>query len=317
MPTAPRRRRRARPEGYGPVGRSAWLDVDWPAHTRRVAVDGRQVNLVDIGGGPATPLLLVHGLAGSWQNWLENIPRFAASRRVVALDLPGFGRSEMPAETISIPGYGQLLGALLDVLGVQRADVVGHSMGGFVSAELALQLPDRVARLVLVSAAGLTVQEPASQRRVARMRRAERLLAFWGAWLATRSDVLAARRRSRRLVLGLAMHRPDLLPGRLLAEQLRASGTPGYFDALSALASYPISHRLGEIAAPTLIVWGALDRIVPVKDAYEFSRLIPGSQRLIFEQTGHMPMIERPQAFNDAVEEFLAGRSPAAPAASP
>ena len=101
------------------------------------------------------------------------------------------------------------------------------------------------------------------------------------------------------------MHRPDLLPGRLLAEQLRASGTPGYFDALSALSSYPIRHRLPEIAAPALIVWGALDRIVPVKDAYEFSRLIPDSRRLILEATGHLPMIERPAAFNDALDEFL------------
>ena len=306
MATAPRRRRRAKPEGYGPVGRSAWLDVDWAAHTRQVEVDGARVNLVDIGGGPRVPLLLVHGLAGSWQNWLETIPAFTASRRVVALDLPGFGRSDMPLEPISIPGYGRLLDRLLDVLEVEHADVVGHSMGGFVSAELALQAPARIGRLVLVSAAGLTVQEPAAQRRVARMRRAERLLAFWGAWLATRSDVLAARRRARRLVLGLAMYRPDLLPGRLLAEQLRASGTPGYFDALGALASYPIRHRLGEISAPTLIVWGAMDRIVPVKDAYEFSQLIPGSERLIFEETGHMPMIERPAAFNAAVEEFLA-----------
>jgi len=269
------------------------------------------VNLVDIGHGDGTPLLLVHGLAGSWQNWLENIPRFAASRRVVALDLPGFGRSQMPAQRISIPGYGRLVAELLETLRISCADVVGHSLGGFISAELAIGVPAVIGRLVLVSAAGLTVQEPAAQRRVARMRRAERLLAFWGAWLATRSDVLAARRRSRRLVLGLAMYRPDLLPGRLLAEQLRASGTTGYFDALSALASYPIRDRLAEIAAPTLVVWGALDRIVPVKDAYEFSRLIPGAQRLIFEQTGHMPMIERPAAFNDALEEFLSGGSPA------
>lgn len=312
MPTAPRRRRRARPEGYGPVGRSPWLDIDWPGHIRQLAVDGRQVNLVDIGGGAAAPLLFVHGLAGSWQNWLETIPAFTASRRVVALDLPGFGRSQMPAGPISIQGYGRVLEGVLDGLGIERADVVGHSMGGFVSAELALQSPARIGRLVLVSAAGLTVQEPAAQRRVARMRRAERLLAFWGAWLATRSDVLAARRRSRRLVLGLAMYRPDLLPGRLLAEQLRASGTPGYFDALSALSSYPIRHRLPEITAPTLILWGALDRIVPVKDAYEFSRLIPTAQRLIFEETGHMPMIERPAAFNDALERFLSGASPAA-----
>jgi pimeloyl-ACP methyl ester carboxylesterase len=305
MPNAPRRRRRARPEGYGPVGRSPWLDVHWDAHTRHVEVAGRRVNVVDIGRGDTTPIVFVHGLAGSWHNWLETIPAFARGRRVVAFDLPGFGRSEMPAEPITVPGYGRFVDQLLDAVGVGRAVVVGHSMGGFIGAEVAIQFPARVERLVLVAAAGLTVQEPEAQRRVERMRRVERLLAFWGAWLATRSDVLASRRRSRRLVLGLAMHRPDLIPGRLVAEQLRASGTPGYFPALTALAKYPIRHRLPEIGAPTLIVWGALDRIVPVKDAYEFSRLIPGARRVIFEETGHMPMIERPAAFNAELDAFL------------
>src|SRR4051812_36608046 len=85
---------------YGPQGRSEWLDVDWSEHLRWVEVGGRPVNVCELGQGP--PLVLVHGHSGTWQNWLENIPHFARSHRVVAPDLPGFGYSPMPAEEISI-----------------------------------------------------------------------------------------------------------------------------------------------------------------------------------------------------------------------
>src|SRR3954471_18788672 len=89
------------PGPYGPTGRSAWMDVDWRAHLRFVEVAGRRGNAVDTGEG-APPIVFIHGLAGSWQNWLENIPHFAAAgHRVVAFDLPGFGASELPADKVS------------------------------------------------------------------------------------------------------------------------------------------------------------------------------------------------------------------------
>src|SRR4051812_1322825 len=91
---------------------AAWMGVDWPSLTRRVEVLGRQVNVVDTGpvaGSDAPPLVFVHGLGGLWQNWLLNIPPFMGRHRCVALDLPGFGGSEMPAEPISIQGYGRVV----------------------------------------------------------------------------------------------------------------------------------------------------------------------------------------------------------------
>jgi pimeloyl-ACP methyl ester carboxylesterase len=86
-------------DAYGPVGRSEWMDIDWQQHLRWVRVEDRWINLVDIGEGPV--LLFVHGLSGCWQNWLENIPFFARDHRVIAIDLPGFGESEMPAKKIT------------------------------------------------------------------------------------------------------------------------------------------------------------------------------------------------------------------------
>src|SRR6185312_14266858 len=110
-------------------------------------------NYVDLGSGDREPVVLVHGLAGQWQNWLENIPRIAQERRVVALDLPGFGLTPEPRDGITIPGYGSFVQAFCDALGLGEVAMVGNSMGGYIAAEVAIQFPSRVSRLVLVSAA--------------------------------------------------------------------------------------------------------------------------------------------------------------------
>ena len=144
-------------DAYGPVGRSEWMDVDWQPHLRWVRVEGRWMNLVDIGEGPV--VLMIHGLSGCWQNWLENIPFFARDHRVIAIDLPGFGESEMPEKKISISPLRRHVDALLDALEIDEpVRLIGNSMGGFIGAELAIRYPQRIERLVLVAAAGLSVE---------------------------------------------------------------------------------------------------------------------------------------------------------------
>src|SRR3982074_1211538 len=120
------------PNVYGSAGRSPWLDVDGRKHQRWVSVNGQPVNTIDLGEGP--PLVFVHGLAGSWPNWLEQLPLLADGHRVVALDLPGFGDSPMPSEEISIAGYARLLDRLLGERGIDAAAVVGNSSGGVIAA---------------------------------------------------------------------------------------------------------------------------------------------------------------------------------------
>ena len=290
---------------YGPVGRPPWLDVDWRAQQRWVEVEGRPVNTVDMGSGP--PLVLVHGLSGSWPNWLEQIPVFAASHRVIAVDLPGFGHSPMPRDEISISSYARILDGLLGQLGVGAAAFVGNSMGGFISAELAIAFPQRVERLVLVSAAGLsTHQEWRAELAMPGLRRAERILAASTAWFATRSDALMRRPRLREAALNLVVRHPTRLPAYLAAEQVRGAGKPGFTQALAATIGYDLHERFVEIACPTLIVWGENDWLISVGDADVFAELIPGSRRVIFEDTGHMAMLERPAAFNALLRDFLA-----------
>jgi pimeloyl-ACP methyl ester carboxylesterase len=282
---------------------ASWLEIDWRVHQRREKVEGRWLNLIDIGSGPV--VLLVHGLAGCWQNWLENISSLAVDYRVIAIDLPGFGESEMPARPISISGYARTLDALCDALELDTVRVVGNSMGGFVAAELAIRSPARVEALCLVAAAGLSVERARADRSRGVRHRIENLLFFYTAWLAGKFPSLALRPRVRRWMLGLIVAHPEALPGPLIAEQVRGIAKPGFDAALEALTRYPIRDRLGEIACPTLIVWGDEDRLVPPSDAAEFEWLIAGSRKLTYEDTGHAPMLERPERFNADLRAFL------------
>jgi pimeloyl-ACP methyl ester carboxylesterase len=292
------------PGDYGPSGRSPWLDVDWRTHQRWVTVGGRRANVIELGSGP--PIVFIHGLSGSWQNWLEQLPVFAREHRVITFDLPGFGSSEMPSEKISISGYARWVDALLGQLRVESGAVVGNSMGGFIGAELAIQFPARVEQLVLVSAAGLTIENQIPAPVLTALRTFETRLGAYTGWLASRSEALTRRPRSRELIFGVVAHRAGKLPGPLVAEQVRGSGKPGFVPALDALTQYPIRNRLGEIACPTLIVWGTHDMLVPARDADEFERLIPNARKVVWPETGHVAMLERPEAFNRLLAAFLA-----------
>jgi len=290
-------------DGYGPSGRSEWMNVDWRAHRRFVEVAGETINVVEIGGGPA--IVFVHGLAGSWTNWLENMCEFARDHRVVALDLPGFGASQLTCEPISIPGYAALLDGLCDVLEIERAVFVGNSMGGLVCADLALRRPARVQRLCLVSAAGISIQKLSLEPLLTALVPLERVVSFYGGLVASQSRRLAKRPRLRLFTLLHAFAHPDRLPAPLAAEVIAGAGRPGLMPGLRSMSAYPIRDRIGAIACPTLIVWGARDRLVPVRDADEFERRIPGARKIIYADTGHVPQIERPACFNEDLRAFL------------
>ena len=295
--------RTAPDENYADGDDSTWTSVDWPSMTRSVRIEGREVNVVDTGGnGPA--IVFVHGLGGMWQNWLLNIPAFMGSRRVIAPDLPGFGESEMPAEEISIKGYARILDGLLEELGVASAVFVGNSMGGFVSAELALSFHTRVERLVLVSAAGLSIETYRRQPLLTGAR-------IWGAtatWAGARGQAVVTRPRMRRIGMQLLVRYPERLSPELTYELVRGTGKPGFIPALKALLSYSYREHLSRIEVPTLVVWGRNDMLVPRGDARKYVELIGDNcRREMFEDTGHLPMLERPTRFNELLRGFLAG----------
>jgi pimeloyl-ACP methyl ester carboxylesterase len=182
--------------------------------------------------------------------------------------------------------------------------VVGHSMGGFVGTELALQFPTRVERLVLVSAAGISQENVAREPVLA----VARMLAAGAAHAAAYQDTLVRRPRLRRLALQGVVRYPERLSPALTRELFQGAGKPGFMPALEALMDYSFRDRLCKIRIPVLVVWGEYDLLVPVQDADEYARLIGrNARKVIFTDTGHAPGIERPSRFDALLAEFLAG----------
>lgn len=289
-------------DDYGVSDTPDWRGVDWPAHQHRIAVAGTEVNYVDIGSGDQHPIVFVHGLGGQWQNWLENIPRFAQERRVIVPDLPGFGASPMPPDRITIEYYGRVLADLCERLDLGPCVVVGNSMGGYIAAELAIVHPELVERLMLVSAAGVSQMDVA----VRPMMAITKAIAYSTAFNAARLRPVARRPRLRHWALLLVARYPAALASDLAFEGLMSgTGRPGFVDAMRACLEYDFRDRLPGIGCPTLVVWGDKDMTIPVADADKYTDLIPGSRKLILEDTGHVSMAERPVTFNDHLAEFL------------
>jgi len=287
---------------YGVSDRPDWRSVPWRSRLRAVTVDGRRVHVVDSGHGIGAPVVLIHGLGGRWQSWLETIPRVAAQRRVVALDLPGFGLSQPPREPISIPRYARTVERVCELLGLDRVVVVGNSMGGFVAAELALRFPARVERLVLVSAAAVSIGDfnplPA--------------MLLVGALARTPLGspegmrALIGRRHARHLAFANLVRHPTLIDGAMLWELVGGRGAPALRDAVRATMTHDIRGEVTALDAPTLIVHGREDMLVPVADSQWLAQRLPHAQLEVFEDTGHLVMVERPVRFNDALLRFAA-----------
>src|SRR5215216_6880957 len=204
-PASPWRYRDA-DDDYGATASPDWRATDWSNELKSVEVDGTPMNYVDVGSGDEDPVVLVHGLGGQWQNWLENIPRLAQDRRVVAMDLPGFGLTPEAEddEDITITRYGRWVNELADRLGLGKVDLVGNSMGGYIAAEVAIQFPERVSRLVLVSAAGISSAEVIQ----APILTLGRMAAGLASNSVTRHRKLAARPLTRHASLALVARHP-------------------------------------------------------------------------------------------------------------
>ncbi len=272
-------------DGPDPYGNPdpEWLRIDWRQHLRTVNVGGAEVTYVDYGESEPgeLELLLVHGLSGSWQNWLETIPHFGRTRRVVALDLPAFGHTRTPAWDLTIENYGRFLHDFREAVGVGDCCVVGNSMGGFIAAEGAIKRPDRFEKLVLVSAAG--VSSVAVRREPAKV--IARMLAASAPLTVKLQERTFRRPGIRATLFSGVFRRPEELRPELLWEQfVHGALAEGFLDSLTNLLGYDILDRLEEVEVPALIVWGRNDRIVPPDDAAEWSERLSNSRTEIFDE---------------------------------
>jgi pyruvate dehydrogenase E2 component (dihydrolipoamide acetyltransferase) len=260
------------------------------AQSQTVSVGAGQLRVVVQGDGDEVVLLL-HGFGGDAENWQFNLPALAAGRRVIAPDLLGHGSSTKDVGA----GLATLVEAATELLGaqdVERAHVIGHSMGGLVAAQMALQAPERVASLTLVAPVGFGPE-------------------INGDYVD--GFVTAESRRDLKPVLQLLFADESLVTRQLVDEVLRYKRLDGVSDALGRLRdelfpggaqSRSVAQELEAAEMPLLIVWGAQDRVLPAAQAEH----APGGARVtIVEGAGHSPQLEAAGEFNRLVEEFLAG----------
>lgn len=282
-----------------PVWTSDWTTVAWDQHVERVFDGARVINFIDIGEGPL--VLLVHGLGGSWQSWLENILVLAREFRVVAVDLPGFGESTRLPEGRLFPMYGDALRAVIDRIGADSAHVVGHSFGGLVSQSFAVSHPDRVRTLTLVDAGGV----PLAGLRLAVIMGAMRVVRLL---LSSRrlSLVIARNGPLRRALLRPMVKDPRRISREFALQTLPRMATTGFLDAVRLGSEAVMLARPEEVSVPTMVMWGDADRLLPPWIAADIRSRLPDGQVRLFD-AGHCPMFEEPVTFNQVLVEFLRG----------
>lgn len=276
-----------------------WTAIEWRPFIHDAVIDGRHLRFVDYGSGPA--LVLLHGMGASWQWWLENIPALAHRHRVIAVDLPGFGRSDPLPKPAEITTHARTVTELLGQLGVRSATITGHSMGGLVALAMAKADPCLVQNLVLVGAGGVPMTERRLQIILAMLR-----VFSAGLRLTFVRRALATEGWLRQMALRPAFHDPAVLSPELAAVTMPLLNAPGFVDAVAASGRAVRESVPEDITCPVLLLWGEYDRMAPVHCAEDMHRRLSDSELVIIPGSGHTPAVERPDQFNEAVLNFTA-----------
>lgn len=276
-----------------------------------LTLHGQRLAYLEAGDGPT--LLLIHGIAEAAWAWEAVIPALAASHRVIAPDLLGHGRSAKPRGDYSLGNHATLMRDLLISLDVDRATLIGHSLGGGITMQFAYQYPERCERMVLVASGGLG-------RDVSFVLRS---LGLPGADLVA-PLVLSATTRDALQGLGRWLGRRGLKRGAGQQAMWRSySGLtdPATRDAFIATVRAVIDQRGQRVSAierlylaesmPTMLLWGANDRIIPAGHARTAHEEMPGSRLEIVEDAGHFVALEQPERVTELILDFLATTEPA------
>ncbi len=231
-------------------------------------------------GGP--PLICIHGAGGTYAQWGYQVRGLAATTQVYALDLPGHGRSPAPGRT-TIEGYSAALRCFLDACRIERAVLVGHSLGGAVALRAALDMPDRVAGVGLIGTGGRLRVGPAILDGFSR-------------------DLAATIRLT--VDLSYAASAPAWLRAHAEAAYARCDPVVYHGDFV-ACHVFDILARLAEICCPAAVICGAEDRLTPPRYSEALRERLPGATLTILPDAGHMAMVEQPEAVNEALRGLL------------
>jgi pimeloyl-ACP methyl ester carboxylesterase len=276
-----------------------------------VSLHGHRVNFNIAGQGP--PVVLIHGVAGRAAQWDQTAQLLAEHQLVVAPDLLGHGDSAKPRGDYSLGAHASGVRDLLVGLNIERASVVGHSLGGGIAMQFAYQFPESCERLVLVSSGGLG-EDVHPLLRAATLPGSELVLPL----LAHPRVVGVASFIPRALGLIGLRTRPDLTEmARGYQSLSNAEARSAFIHTLRAVID-PMGQRINAsdrlyLASkmPSLIVWGCRDRIIPVEQAQPAHEAMPGSRLELFDEAGHFPHLDDPLQFVRTLEDFFGATEPA------
>jgi pyruvate dehydrogenase E2 component (dihydrolipoamide acetyltransferase) len=278
---------------------------------RYVKVGRGRIFHYDIGEGE--PVILLHGYNHHAEAWVRNIvPLAGTGRRVIALDLPGFGRSGIPRMRYSLAGYSAFLVAFMDALGIDAAHLVGSSMGGAIALRVGVDHPGRVWTVTGVDPAGIFTSVPRA----------------WSIAANPVAKLLIRPFLGQKRLLEWSHSRAYFDSSISSTEQTdlmaEAYTQPGYKDHILGMAESMLLapeeellwNALPGIKPAVLIVWGRQDRTISVQHAYRAAQRIPSAEVVIYDRCGHLPMYEKAEEFNSDLAAFLA-RHPGAPQPNP
>ncbi|MGA2983711.1 MAG: alpha/beta hydrolase [Terriglobia bacterium] len=271
------------------LGSSAWCQKPQPLPPQQtVLVHGHRIAYYEAGKGSA--VILIHGLGADSHHWANNIGALSLNFRVIALDQIGYGQSDKPLMRYTVENFSDYLHGFLQALEIPKASLVGNSLGGWVALDFTLRHPQMVEKMVLVDAAGL---RPADALKMPEGGR-KTLSPMNTRWFF---DLMAANKEWATTDLGPNAFERHVQNGDsyTVASSVAEMATGREFE----------DRNLGKVHAPTLIIWGRDDVLIPLAMGEQFHKAIAGSQMFVIDGTGHIPMVGKPAEFNDAVRKFL------------
>jgi pimeloyl-ACP methyl ester carboxylesterase len=273
---------------------------------RTAVLNRHELSYLDTGDGPA--LLFIHGLTGSQRNWRHLVDALNKDHRVLAPDLFGHGASSKMMGDYSLGAHAATLRDLLDLLGIDRVTLVGHSFGGGIAMQFCYLFPERVERLVLVSSGGLG-RDVSPVLRAATLPGAEWVLpVIASGWVRGRVEAAGrilsstgwrASRETAEIWRGFSSL-GDADTRRAFLATTRGVIDPGG-QTVTAHDHLPLA-----VEVPTLVVWGTKDRMIPAWHATTAHEAIPGSRVVLFTGAGHFPHLDEPERFATVLGEFVA-----------
>ena len=255
--------------------------------SKKLKIDGLDVNYYTAGRGQ--PLVVIHGGGGDARTWSHNINALARNYTVYAPDLPGYGASQPLIGNYYIPELTGFVNSFSQSLGLDQFSLVGHSLGGGISLNYALEFPQRVKKLVLVSSLCLG-----------------REIAFWVRLLSIPALLSSVGAMTMAILKSIKWIFETIAEGvEFIMPLSPASVTIGGSITTIREQTLVLANRLSEIVMPTLLVWGGRDPIVPVRHAYAAAEVIPNCRIKVFENRGHNVHRDELNQFSSVLTDFL------------